>query len=219
MLRQFLKLVPFALVLVPSLASAHPHVWVEMRTGIAFTDDGKISGVNVEWSFDDAYAAVALEGMDANGDGDYSPEELVALTTENMDSLKDYNYFNKMWGGDAVLETAPPTLAGQSYTDKKLKLHFTVPLVVPYDPRSAEFKLKIFDPEFYIAFDYVKDAPVKSEGKIAAECKFELKPLPTDAELNATQEMLATKGVDWKPENGEDFGSMFAQALVVICES
>lgn len=219
MLRKLLKIVLLALMLVPNLASAHPHVWVEMRTGVVFMNDGKISGIAVEWSFDDAYAAVALEGMDANGDGEYGPEELVALTTENMDSLKDYNYFNKMWGGDAVLEPAPPTHASQTYIDKKLKLHFTVPLIVPYDPRSGEFKLKIFDPEFYIAFDYLKDAPTKTEGAIATSCKLDLKPLPTDAELNATQEMLATKGMDWKPENGEDFGSMFAQALVVACKS
>ena len=218
-MRQFLKFVPFAMVLAPTLAMAHPHVWVEMSTAVVFTDDGKISGINVEWSFDDGYAAVALEGMDANGDGNYSPEELVALTTENMDSLKDYGYFNRMWGGENVLESAAPINAGQSYIDKKLKLHFTVPLQQSYDPRAGEFKVKIFDPEFYIAFDYVKDTPTKSQGAIASSCKLDLKPLPTDAELNATQEMLATKGVDWKPENGEDFGSMFAQALVVTCTS
>ncbi len=216
-MRQLLKFVPFALVLAPNLAAAHPHVWVEMSTAVVFTNDGKISGINVEWSFDDGYATVALEGMDANGDGDYSPEELVALTTENMDSLKDYGYFNRMWGGENVLESAAPINAGQSYIDKKLKLHFTVPLQQLYDPRGGEFKVKIFDPEFYIAFDYVKDSPTKSQGAIASTCKLDLKPLPSDEELNATQEMLATKGVDWKPENGEDFGSMFAQALVVTC--
>ncbi len=219
MLRQFFKLVPFALVLNSGLAAAHPHVWVEMRTDVVFTDDGKISGINVEWSFDDAYAQQALEGMDANGDGEYSAEELSALTKENIDSLKDYDYFNKMWGADTVLESAAPINAGQTYSNTKLMLHFTVPLVTPYDPRKGEFKVKIFDPEFFIAFDYAKDQPVGSDGKIASACKLDLKPLPTDEELNATQAMLATKGVDWKPENGEDFGSMFAQALVVTCKS
>lgn len=205
--------------MAPNAALAHPHVFVEMRTDVSFSADGKISGINVEWNFDDAYAAVALDGMDANGDGEYSQEELLALTTENMDSLKDYGYFNKMWGGDTVLQTAPPINAGQTYNGKKLQLHFTVPLLQPYDPREGEFKVKIYDPEFYIGFDYAKELPVDTEGAIAPACKLDLKPLPPDAELIATQDMLASKGVDWKPENGEDFGSLFAQALVVTCAS
>ena len=36
-----------------------------MRTDVVFTDDGKISGINLEWSFDDGYAKQALDGMDA----------------------------------------------------------------------------------------------------------------------------------------------------------
>ncbi len=218
-MRPFLKYCPVLIVILPSLAQAHPHVWVEMRTDVVFTDDGKISGIDLEWSFDDGYAKQALEGMDANGDGEYSQEELKPLTAENISSLKDYDYFNKMWGADKVLESAAPINAGQTYSNNVLKLHFTVPLVKPYDPHKGEFKVKVFDPEFFIAFDYAKDQPVDTDGPISPDCKLDLKPLPTDAELNATQAMLATKGVDWKPENGEDFGSMFAQALVVTCKS
>jgi hypothetical protein len=29
--------------------------------------------------------------------------------------------------------------------------------------------------------------------------------------------MLSTKPADWKPENGEDFGGLFAQAMTVKC--
>jgi hypothetical protein len=29
--------------------------------------------------------------------------------------------------------------------------------------------------------------------------------------------MLSTKGADWKPENPEDFGAMFAQAVSIAC--
>ena len=218
-MQNLLRYLPLFLIVLPNLAQAHPHVWVEMRTDVVFAGDGKITGINIEWIFDDGYAAVALEGMDANGDGEYSQDELVALTAENMESLKDYGYFNRMWGGDKVLESAPPINAGQTFNGKKLQLHFTVPLLQPFDPSGAEFKVKIYDPEFYIGFGYAKELPVDTAGAISPACKLDLKPLPTDAELNATQEMLASKGVDWKPENGEDFGSMFAQALVVTCKS
>jgi ABC-type uncharacterized transport system substrate-binding protein len=50
-------------------------------------------------------------------------------------------------------------------------------------------------------------------------CKLVVKPMPTDAELDQTRTMLSTKGADWKPENPEDFGAMFAQAVSIACKS
>ena len=72
-------------------AQAHPHVWIQMQSDVVFNDKGLISAVNVSWTFDDAYAQLALEGLDKNGDGVYDPAELEPLTRENLDSLTDYN--------------------------------------------------------------------------------------------------------------------------------
>jgi ABC-type uncharacterized transport system substrate-binding protein len=65
----------------------------------------------------------------------------------------------------------------------------------------------------------VKDDPVTVLGNIPSTCKLMVKPVPTDAELEATRQMLATKGKDWQPENNEDFGAMFAQAVAIECRS
>ncbi len=202
----------------PALASAHPHVWVEMRTDVVFNNAGLIDGVNVEWSFDDGYAAEALTGMDVNGDGEYSQEELAPLTKENINSLKDYDYFTFMRSGENALAAAPPMNAGQTYNGNKLKLHFTVPLKTPFDPHTGDFMVKVYDPEFYIAYDYAKDEPVDTGGNIPADCKLIVKPIPSDAETTQLLSMLSSKDKDWKPENGEDFGSIFAQAVLVSCK-
>ena len=201
----------------PVASNAHPHVWADMRSNLIFADDGKISGVNLEWTFDDAYAAEALAGMDTNGDGKYSPEELAPLTEENMKSLKGYNFFTLMKSGSKQLEAAPPIRAGQSYINKKLTLHFEVPLKVHFDPHKGEFMLKVYDPEYFIEFDYAKKQPVGVEGLIPSDCMMVLKPMPTTAESDQTLAMLSTKPIGWKPENGEDFGSIFAQPVLVTC--
>ena len=202
----------------PSFVWAHPHVWVDMRSDVVFNADGKISGVDVEWTFDDGYAAEALDGMDTNGDGEYSQEELVPLTKENMDSLKDYKYFTYMRVGENLLPTETPIRAGQTYNGKKLQLHFEVPLKTPFDPRQRDFMLKVYDPEFFIDFEYLKKDPVGIESEVPNGCKVIVKPVPTDAESTQTLAMLSTKDKQWKPENGEDFGSIFAQAVVVTCQ-
>jgi ABC-type uncharacterized transport system substrate-binding protein len=202
-----------------SPAQAHPHVWVRMQSDVVFNDQGLISAVNVSWTFDDAYAQVALDGLDKNGDGVYDPSELEPLTRENLDSLKDYNYFTYVRYDNKPQPIGTPVDAGQIYSENKLQLHFQVPLVTPLDPTRGAFVLKTYDPEFFIAFDYVKDEPVSVIGNMPKSCALDVKPVPTDAELEQTRAMLATKGTDWKPSEEEDFGSLFAQPVTIQCKA
>ena len=198
-------------------APAHPHVWVTMRTDIVFGGDGLIDGINIDWTFDDAYARVALDGLDTNGDGVYSDDELAPLTENNLAVLKDYDYFTAARFKGQKLAIAAATDYGQIWSDDKLELHFHVPLKTPVDPRQGQFVLKVYDPDFFVDIEYVRDEPYSILGAMPASCKPVLKPKPTDADLDQTRKMLATKGTDWKPENNEDFGAMFAQALLIAC--
>jgi hypothetical protein len=50
-------------------------------------------------------------------------------------------------------------------------------------------------------------------------CALVVKPVPTDAQLDQTKAMLATKGTDWKPSEEEDFGSLFAQPVTIQCKA
>jgi ABC-type uncharacterized transport system substrate-binding protein len=112
-----------------------------------------------------------------------------------------------------------PAESGQTYTDDKLRLHFQLPLVTPVDPTKGEFVLKVYDPEFYISFNYLPDATVAVTGNMPKACKPVLKPVPTDAEVEQTRAMLSTKGPDWKPEEAEDFGALFAQPVTIQCQA
>ena len=200
-------------------AMAHPHVWIDMRSDVVFDDKGLITGLNLMWTFDDAYAQVALDGMDANGDGDYSPQELEPLTKENLESLKDYDFFTVMRFNGDKQPFGPIVESGQLWSNNKLQLHFQLPLKTPIDPVKGEFVTKVYDPEFYIAIDYVKDDPVSVIGSMPKNCQLVMKPVPTDAEVEATRTMLATKGKDWKPDTAEDFGEVFAQPVAIQCQS
>jgi ABC-type uncharacterized transport system substrate-binding protein len=200
-------------------AAAHPHVWIEMRSDIVFNDQGLITGINLMWTFDNAYAQMALDGLDTDKDGVYSQAELEPLTKENLESLKDYDFFTVLRFNGEKQEFAPIVESGQIYSNNKLQLHFQLPLKTPVDPVKGEFVAKVYDPEFYIAIDYVKDDPVTVVGSMPKNCQLIVKPLPTDAEVEATRDMLATKGKDWKPETAEDFGAIFAQPVTIQCQS
>ncbi len=204
---------------VASKAQAHPHVWIEMQSDVVFTDDGLIKGVDLEWTFDDGYTQMALVGLDVDGDGIYSQSELAPLTKENIASLKDYEYFTVMRANGEQQKIGEVTDFGQIWSNNKLTLHLQVPLEKPIDPKKNEFVFKVYDPEFFIAIDYVKDDPVDVVGKLPESCKLVVKPVPTDAELDQTRTMLSEKGKDWKPEVSEDFGALFAQAVSIACKA
>ncbi len=198
-------------------ASAHPHVWITMRSDVVFNAKGDVSGIAVEWTFDDGYAQVALDGLDTNGDGVYSQSELEPLTSENLKSLKDYNYFVVPRVNDKVVAIGDPVDYGQIYSSGKLELHFTVPLSAPVNPHKVAFQYKVYDPEFFIAMDYVEQDPVGIQGAMPQGCRLVVKPVISDQQLDQTRNMLSTKGTDWKPPEDEDFGGMFAQPALVIC--
>jgi ABC-type uncharacterized transport system substrate-binding protein len=210
-----ISLVAPALLAAP--AYAHPHVWITMRSDVVFNDKAEVSGVAVEWTFDDGYAQMALDGLDTNGDGVYSQSELEPLTKENLKSLKDYNYFVVPRVDGKVVSISDPTEYGQIYSNGKLELHFTIPLATPVDPRKVKFLYKIYDPEFFIAMDYIQEDPVGTVGDLPKGCHLEVKPVVSDQQLNQTRQMLSTKGTDWKPPEDEDFGGMFAQPALVMC--
>jgi ABC-type uncharacterized transport system substrate-binding protein len=198
-------------------AAAHPHVFIEMSATLAFNEAGLIKGLGVIWVFDDTYAQTALEGLDADADGTYSDAELAPLTDENMISLKDYDYFASLRFDGKKQPFGNVTQAKQIYANGKLALQFFVPLARPLDPRKGRFAAKVYDPEFFIGFDYAQGDPFRLAGKPPEGCAPKLLPLPTNDELEQKRAFLAEKGKDWKPDEEEDFGEDFARALVVEC--
>ena len=51
-----LVLAAFAsLSIAPAPASAHPHVWVTVKSELVYASDGSITGVRHAWTFDDMF--------------------------------------------------------------------------------------------------------------------------------------------------------------------
>ena len=120
-------LVLIAILPTATPASAHPHMWVTYEMNVDY-DKGTVVGVDHAWTFDDAYTAMALEGLDKNNDGKYDHSELADLLKVNIDGLKDFNYFTVAKLGSEELGFLPPTNARLEYKDGILRLFFHLPL-------------------------------------------------------------------------------------------
>lgn len=144
-------------------AAAHPHVWITVETTVVY-DGGKVTGLQHKWTFDDMYTAMAIQGLDANGDGTYSREELAELAQVNMDGLKEFAYFTVAKLGTAALKSKEPVDAYLEYTDGLLSLHFTLPFEAPVAADQEGLNFAVFDESFFIAFEFDKEKPVTLAG-------------------------------------------------------
>lgn len=202
----------------PAPAAAHPHVWIEARSDVVFDDAGLIIAINHEWTMDEMYSATAVDGLDGDGDGNYSPRELEPLTKENIESLKEYSYFTRFLVDGKPAAFGDVVEAGQLWNNKRLKLHFRLPLTEPVSPISSRVFYRVYDPEFFISIEFSGHDAVAALGGKPESCKLDLQQPAGDQKTEETRTMLATKGVDWQPPPEEDFGGMFAQPIVVLCK-
>lgn len=163
-------------------AAAHPDVWVTMKQTIIYAK-GAITGLQQAWTFDEFYTQMAIEGLDANGDGKYDREELKQLAQVNIDGLKEFQYFTFAKLGDAPLTFKPPVDYWLDYTNKILTLHFTLPLEKTVAAGARGFTYSVFDATNFIAFDFAETDPIKLGASAPAGCKPTIQEPPEDPDL------------------------------------
>jgi len=155
-------------------AAAHPHVWVTMEASLLY-ENGAFVGIRHKWTFDEYYTASAIEGLDKNKDGIYDREELAELAKVNIDALKDFDYFTFPTLSGQALKLGEPRDYWLEHKDGALSLLFTVPFATPVLPDAKGFAFAVYDPSFFIAFDFAKgDSPLRLGEGAPKTCKLKM---------------------------------------------
>lgn len=178
--------------LLPERASAHPHEWIDVASEIVFDDAGRLTAIRHHWRFDEAFSAYASQGLDTDGDGALTTEELAPLAQVNVESLAEFDYFTDLVAGENLVGLEQPEAYWLDQAEGRLTLHFTLPLAEPLPP-GAVATLDVYDPEYYIAFTVPSVNAVRLVNAPAG-CRLNVRPAATpDA---ATAAMLATVAPD-----------------------
>lgn len=162
-----------AMAIHPQDAAAHPHVFVDVKSDLVFDAEGRLTAVRHAWRFDEGYSAFASQGLDTDGDGTLSVEELHPLAEINVESMADYDYFTFGVAGDRELAFGKPTEFWIQSDHGMLTLYFTLPLETPAEIRSLPASVEVFDPTYYVSFVFVDDDPV-TLADAPAGCAFEV---------------------------------------------
>lgn len=163
-------------------ALAHPHVFVDARAEVVFDGEGRITAIRQIWRFDDAFSAFASQGLDTNGDGILTVEELQPLAKVNIDSLKDYDYFTILRSGGKRIGFRIPTEYWLQSNDGFLTLFYTLPLMQPVKPDAHGVTIDIYDPSYFVDYQLVeKDPATLKDAPAACTVAVKRKGAPDDA--------------------------------------
>ena len=193
-------------------ASAHPHVWVTVKSQIAFTPDGKVSAVMQDWVFDEMYSAFAIQGLAPAGQL-VTKAQFAPLARENAGGLADIGYFTTLKIGGKAMDFGSVTdYWMQERPDHLVEFHVTLPLKVPA-PITRFLTLRVADPEFFIDFEFDDKEPIELVSAPSG-CKATVaKPKP----LEASDKQKLTESFFTNLAPGTNFGFKMASAAIVAC--
>ena len=170
-------------------AAAHPHIFIDATVAVVF-EDGAVSGLRHDWTFDSAFSAWMVQGLDANGDGVTEPDELQELADENMLGLREYGFYTTAGAVNAPMRFEATGDQRMRYEDGRVTLSFSLNAEQP-QPVGSGFELGVYDPEYYVAISVGDETDVRLENAPDA-CAAELvPPRPMD---RAVEEQLYALG-------------------------
>jgi ABC-type uncharacterized transport system substrate-binding protein len=201
------------LLLAAGVASAHPHVWVTMKSTVVYGPDGAVIGVRHAWAFDDMYSAFATQGLESKKKGEFTADELKPLAKVNVESLKEYDFFTYAKVNGKKVTFVDPVDYSLEFNSKDtvLTLTFLLPLQTPVKARALE--LEVFDPSYFVDFALAEKDAVALAGAPAG-CQFNVgKPQEMSKEL--ADRLAAIPPSGQIPDNS--YGAAFSNKISVKC--
>jgi ABC-type uncharacterized transport system substrate-binding protein len=147
-------------------ASAHPHVWVDVRIEVILNDRNQATGVRIGWTYDDLYSLFIIGdmGLDQDWDGTLTPEETARL--DGFDMKWDPGFPGDTYAlqGDEALALSGPSDWTASYADGRITTTHLRQFDAPVPVGAGPLVVQVYDPGYYVAYAIPFD-PVLAGGQ------------------------------------------------------
>jgi ABC-type uncharacterized transport system substrate-binding protein len=202
------------LVLAPTAAPAHPHIFIDGGVDFLFDGAGRIESLRVTWIYDPLNSLFMLEdlGIDASAPAPLAPDERTRLAAYQTEWVEGFD-------GDSYLfhDGARVGLSGPLEPDAELRagqvvISFRRSVATPFRP-DVSTVVEVYDPTYFTAYA-VTEAP-QLEGAPPG-CSADVIPFRPTSALAALKERLLEIPIDADPE-GEP-GALFADRVRVTCD-
>jgi ABC-type uncharacterized transport system substrate-binding protein len=192
-------------------ASAHPHVWVTVRSQVEFNADGRVSGIKHDWVFDEMYSSFATQGLAKPGEL-VKRETFAPLARENAGNLADLGYFTTLKLDGKTVEFAPVTDYWMEERPDHL-VQFHVHLLLKNPTSVGRFgSLLVADPEFFIDFEFDDTDGVTLKSAPKGCSVSSTKPAIDDSDKKTLNESFFSGLAP-----GANFGFKMASRVILAC--
>lgn len=194
--------------LSPSI-QAHPHSWIEMKTHIE-GENGVITGLSMEWSFDAMTSMYMLDGEDLASESE--EETFKKLASSVIDNMMYEHYFTYFYDGETPIKYSVAENAKFERDKSKLVMTFELPLSKPKPVTRDSLRLLIFDPSYFVDMSWSSQSDVSLSPDLERQCALELvEPNPTPEQMSYAMSL----SVDADPDN--TLGQLFTQTIKLNC--
>lgn len=190
-----------------SAAQAHPHHWIDVSAEWQFGRDGLITGVRLNWLFDEYYSVLLADDAAAN------ELELQSILESILSNTAQHQYFLQIQqqGTEPGLGVAERARIG--VRDHRLEIEFQLPLTVPLDPKRGDVVYRVAEPTYYFEMLHAEDDSAIVLEEAPAGCRFRKRDPKPDAALVAYATSL---GIN--ESGGNELGIQFAETVTIRCE-
>ena len=196
-------------------AKAHPHVFVDARTGFIFGTDGLLEALHISWTYDEFTTLILFESLnlDPDGNGQFNDADRAAI----IDGETKWSHTYK---GDVYLELAGqdyplgrPEAAAVRLSGNQVEVSFDLPLLQPVRIDNAPVFLRLYDPFYYYAYSIV---PPIAHANLPEDCQLQILSFEPSAAESTLQEKLAALGREDIPAL-ENIGRLFSNEVQLTC--
>lgn len=206
-----------AACLAAPVAQAHPHEFVEARLTFRFDAAGVLERVGVEWRYDAFTSMLILSDLGLNPAAEtLSPEEEAQLS--GFDTNWQPGYDGDLWPyfDGRPVPLGPPEEARARLEDGEIVSQHWRAVEGVVDPAAGELVVRVYDPEFYVAYTIGHDSRV--EGRVDCRLRIFAPDLGAAEErLQAALDELMAGGVTDIEANFPAVGRDFAEELRFDC--
>jgi ABC-type uncharacterized transport system substrate-binding protein len=168
--RSWAAVAGLAVAVMPRVAVAHPHVWIDYELAVMF-EQGRVTALHQEWSFDEDFtAAVMRDIVGGQKVTKLGPAEIAKIEKNAFSNLKNYDYFTHVFVGDGKVGVGEAKDFKARLAGAKLIYDFTVPLAKPVDAKTAPVGFGIWDDTYYVDVGPAEGQAPKLEGDGSAAC-------------------------------------------------
>jgi ABC-type uncharacterized transport system substrate-binding protein len=152
-----------ACLLLPRAATAHPHVWIETRANFVF-DQGRMTGVDLDWLFDEMFSAAMVEDFDHGHKGHFDAKDIADLQQQVLPGYADFAYYTHIRIDGQEVKIGKTDNFTASLEKGQVRFKFRALLPEPVDPAKHKIEAGLYDETFFVDLGLAADKPIGFTG-------------------------------------------------------